>query len=111
MRGINTATCTFDLLLMQTIRTLKEDHIIIRRSGPSCHGVLDDLHGGDQCSCTSLGKLRQSLAELRKQFDVSRTRAIEDSSNLGSGQVGSVKNLSPQRRHKFTPTNPKGTVC
>ncbi|GMH31823.1 hypothetical protein Nepgr_033667 [Nepenthes gracilis] len=36
------------------------------RSGPSCHEVIDDHHGGDQCSCTSLGKLRKNIAELRK---------------------------------------------
>ncbi|GMH14475.1 hypothetical protein Nepgr_016316 [Nepenthes gracilis] len=79
----------------------------IARNGPSCQG---DHHSGDQCSCTSIGVLRKNIAELRKQFVVSRPRAIEESPNPGSSQVGSVKKSKSCRCRK-SPLNPMGTKC
>ncbi|GMH15673.1 hypothetical protein Nepgr_017514 [Nepenthes gracilis] len=63
--SLGTAPCTLEVMLVSKhLDSPVQNHQ--SRSGPSCHGVIDDHHGGDQCSCTSLGKLRKNIAELRK---------------------------------------------
>ncbi|GMH30456.1 hypothetical protein Nepgr_032299 [Nepenthes gracilis] len=54
---------------------------LLTRLDPSNQDVTSDHHDGDPSSCPSLGKLKCNLEVLRKRFDVSSARAIEDSSN------------------------------
>ncbi|GMH29068.1 hypothetical protein Nepgr_030911 [Nepenthes gracilis] len=58
----------------------------------------------------SIGKLRKNIAELGKQFVVSRPCAIEESPNPGFSNVGFVKNSKSRRRRK-SPLIAMGTDC